>query len=262
MSLDPATVWSGLLVGIVVGFTGVGGGSLMTPILVLLLGVAPHTAVGTDLLFASVTKMVGVTVHHHQGTVDWRIVRLLATGSLPAAAATLVWMRLTDASHLNEGLLITAVGVALLLTSLGIFFKERLHALGRHLRLDVPVRFKAVQRPLTVATGAVLGVLVALTSIGAGALGTTFLVYLYPLRLTPRLLVGTDLAHAIPLALLTGLGHLWLGNVSWSLLGTLLVGSIPGVIAGSLVGTLIPLVLVQRGIALVLGAVALKMLLG
>lgn len=261
MSFDLVTGVAGLLVGVVVGITGVGGGSLMTPILVLIFGVAPQTAIGTDLLFAAITKIAATAVHHNAGSVDWRIVRRLAYGSLPAAALTLVWMNWSGAGRISDGVLITAVAVALLITAVGMLFKERLHAFGRHLRVDLPQRFKAVQRPLTVLTGVVLGVLVTLTSIGAGALGTVALVYLYPLRLTPRLLVGTDLAHAIPLALIAGLGHLWLGNVDYALLANLLLGSIPGVILGAIVGTRLPQAALQHGIALVLGAVAVKMLL-
>lgn len=261
MSLDLATGVAGLLVGVVVGITGVGGGSLMTPILVLIFGVAPQTAIGTDLLFAALTKIVATALHHNAGSVDWRIVRRLAWGSLPAAALTLAWMNWSGAGRISDGALMGAVAVALLITALGLLFKERLHAVGRHLRVDLPGRFKAVQRPLTVFTGVVLGVLVTLTSVGAGALGTVALVYMYPLRLTPRLLVGTDLAHAIPLALLAGLGHLWLGNVDYPLLANLLLGSIPGVILGSKVAGWLPAKVLQQCIAVVLGSVAVKMLL-
>ncbi len=260
MSFDAATTAAGALVGLVVGITGVGGGSLMTPLLVLLFGVAPQTAIGTDLLFAACTKVVGTAVHHQAGTVDWRIVRRLAWGSLPAAALTLAAMQSSGAGRISDGVLIQAVGAALLVTAFGMLFKERLHAFGRHLRIDLPDRFKAVQPGLTVLTGALLGVLVTLTSIGAGALGTVALVYLYPLRLTPAKLVGTDLAHAIPLALLAGLGHLWLGHVDFALLGRLMLGSVPGVVVGAMLGTRLPSAAVQHGIALVLGAVALKML--
>ncbi len=258
--MDLVTSVAGLLVGIVVGFTGVGGGALMTPILVLIFGVAPHTAIGTDLLFASITKMAGVGVHHQHGSVDWRIVRRLAYGSLPAAALTLGWMHWAGAGRIDGGLLISAVAVALLVTAAGMLFKEQLHAFGRRWRTGTPEQFKHVQPALTVLGGAVIGVFVTLTSIGAGALGTVMLVYLYPLRLTPKLLVGTDLAHAIPLALIAGLGHLWLGNVDWVLLGNLLLGSIPGVIVGSLLSTRMPGAWVQRAIAVVLGLVAIKLL--
>ncbi|MCW5666913.1 MAG: sulfite exporter TauE/SafE family protein [Piscinibacter sp.] len=260
MAVDAVTAVAGALVGVVVGLTGVGGGALMTPILLLVFGVAPHTAIGTDLLFAAATKVVGTAVHHNAGTVDWRIVRRLACGSLPAALATLAWMQWSGAGRISAGVLINAVAVALLITALGMLFKERLHAFGRHLRVDLPQRFKAVQPGLTVLTGAVLGVMVTLTSIGAGALGTVALVYLYPLRLTPAKLVGTDLAHAIPLALVAGLGHLLLGNVDFALLGNLMLGSVPGVLLGSLLSTRLPQQRVQQAIAVVLGLVALKLL--
>jgi len=262
LEFDGLTAMAGLLVGTMVGVTGVGGGSLMTPLLVLVFGVAPHTAVGTDLLYASITKIFGTAVHHNHGTVDWLVVRRLAYGSLPAAALTLVWMNASGADRISGGFIIGAVGVALLITAAGMLLKDRLHHLGRKLQLANTSRLKSLQPHLTVAGGALLGVLVTLTSIGAGALGTVMLVYLYPTRLTPSKLVGTDLAHAIPLALLAGLGHLSLGNVDYGLLLNLLVGSIPGVLVGSLVSTRAPLHFIRYAIAIVLGAVAVKLLAG
>lgn len=263
MTLDFNTGLAGLVVGCVVGITGVGGGALMTPILVLLFGVAPQTAVGTDLLYASLTKVFGTAVHHNHGTVDWQVVRRLAYGSLPAAALTLAWMSMNDVNRVKDGFIIDAVGVALIITALGMLFKDWLQGLGRKLRVSEgsQEKFKHVQPVLTVACGAVLGVLVTLTSIGAGALGTVMLVYLYPLRLSAHKLVGTDLAHAIPLALIAGLGHLTLGNVDYRLLLNLLVGSIPGVLIGAMISTRAPMTLIRYAIALVLGAVAVKMLM-
>lgn len=261
MQLDWMTGFAGLLVGTIVGITGVGGGALMTPILVLLFGVAPQTAVGTDLLYASITKVFGTAVHHNHGTVDWGVVKRLAWGSLPAAALTLGWMSLTETNRVKSGFIIDAVGIALIVTSLGMLLKDKLHALGRNLRVGDSEKFKHVQPVLTVAAGALLGVLVTLTSIGAGALGTVMLVYLYPLRLNASKLVGTDLAHAIPLALIAGLGHLTLGNVDYRLLVNLLLGSIPGVLLGAMVSTRAPLTFIRYAIAIVLGAVAIKMLM-
>jgi len=251
---------AGLMVGVVVGVTGVGGGALMTPILVMLFGVSPQTAVGTDLLFASITKVFGTVVHHNHGTVDWQVVRRLALGSLPAAALTLVWMSYSGAHRVKDGFIIDAVGVMLILTALGILFKDAVQGLGKHIRISNSDQFKHVQPVLTVLAGIFLGVLVTLTSIGAGALGTVMLVYLYPLRLNSSKLVGTDLAHAIPLALIAGLGHLTLGNVDYALLGNLLIGSIPGVLIGSVISTRAPLALIRNAIAVVLIAVAVKML--
>jgi uncharacterized membrane protein YfcA len=257
---DIPTGIAGLLVGGIVGLTGVGGGALMTPILVLIFGVAPTTAVGTDLLYASITKMFGTAVHHQQGTVDWPIVRRLAWGSLPAAALTLWWMHSLGVDHVRGGVVIFTLGIALCVTALGILFKEPLHALGTRFRLGDSVRFKAMQPGLTVGAGVLLGAMVTLTSVGAGALGTAMLVYLYPLRLDAARLVGTDLAHAIPLTLIAGLGHLTLGNVDLPLMLNLLAGSIPGVLAGSFISTRAPVKPIRCAIALVLLFVSYKML--
>jgi uncharacterized protein len=260
LEFDGLTAVAGLLVGTIVGITGVGGGALMTPILVLMFGVAPQTAIGTDLLYASITKCFGVAVHQGHGTVDWGVVRRLAYGSLPAAALTLAWMHFSGEGRIKTGFLINAVAIALIVTALGMLLKDWLHALGRKLRVTDASPFLKIQPIATVAAGIVLGVLVTLTSIGAGALGTVMLVYLYPLRLNASKLVGTDLAHAIPLALIAGLGHLALGNVNFTLLLNLLMGSIPGVLVGSFVSTRAPLTFIRYAIAIVLGAVAVKML--
>jgi uncharacterized membrane protein YfcA len=251
---------AGLLVGTLVGITGVGGGSLMTPLLVLLFGTPVTTAVGTDLLYASATKVFGTAVHQGHGTVDWQIVRRLATGSLPAAALTLWWMHTTGTGNIRSGVLILALGIALGVTALAMIFKDQLHALGSRLRTGDLERFRAAQPALTVLAGTLLGVMVTMTSVGAGALGTVMLVYLYPVRLTSARLVGTDLAHAIPLTLLAGLGHLSLGNVDFQLMLNLLMGSIPGVLIGSFVSARAPVKPVRYAIAGVLLIVSYKML--
>ena len=258
--MDWVTSIAGFGVGLVVGMTGVGGGALMTPILVLLFGVSPHTAVGTDLLFASLTKMFGVGVHGAHGTVDWLVVRRLACGSLPAAATTLALMVFLGQGQIREGLILHALGVALLITSAGLLLKERLHAIGQRFRTIDPAHFRRAQPALTVLAGAILGVMVTLTSIGAGALGTVMLVYLYPVRLTAAKLVGTDLAHAIPLALLAGAGHLALGNVDFGLLGTLLAGSIPGILIGATLSARVPEGLVRGAIAVILLYVGIRLI--
>ncbi|MBV9881492.1 MAG: sulfite exporter TauE/SafE family protein [Sphingomonadaceae bacterium] len=223
---------SGFVVGALVGMTGVGGGSLMTPVLILLFGFYPTTAVGTDLLFATVTKSVGTSVQRAKGTIDWRIVRLLASGSLPAAlAALLVLWRIGTPSHEISRIITSVLGIALLLTAVAVLFRTSIadwaHRRGRKLS---PGRTAAA----TVALGLVLGAAVTFSSVGAGAIGVTALVILYPEIPTSRI-VGTDIAHAVPLTLISGLGHLLLGSVDLGLLGLLLLGSIPGVILGSLV---------------------------
>lgn len=251
---------AGLLVGILVGATGVGGGAVMTPVLVLLFGIAPHTAVGTDLIFASVTKFVGVGVHGSQGRVDWQIFRRLSLGSIPAAVITLLWMRGNNLAGLRDDRIIFLLGAVLIATAVAMVTRPLLNRVGRSLRTADPAHFKLVQLPLTVLAGAVLGFLVTVTSVGAGALGAVMLVFLYPLRLTAGRLVATDLAHAIPLALVAGFGHVLLGNVDVRLLGQLLVGSIPGVWLGAHYGAKLPDAVLRVCIAVVLGLVGFKLL--
>jgi len=226
---------AGLLVGLLVGLTGVGGGSLMTPLLILLFGVHPVTAVGTDLLQAAVTKSVGTAVHGLSRTIEWRITGLLACGSVPATALTILVLSLRTepaASHLVSLLL----GVAVILTAVALVFRGALLRLSENSAVTLAPRRVA---QLTVVTGLVLGVLVTITSVGAGALGVVALAFLYPHMQTQRI-VASDIAHAVPLTLLAGLGHWWLGTIDWPLLGSLLLGSIPGIVIGSLVATRVP----------------------
>ena len=231
---------SGFLVGFIVGTTGVGGGSLMTPLLVLVFGVAPATAVGTDLLYAALTKFGGSWAHSRKGSVDWKIVRLLAVGSLPAALFSLWALHALRLDERQLKTLITGVlSVALVLTALALLLKPYLQKLGRR---SGGATFGLRARHLggaTVATGAVLGVLVTLSSVGAGALGMAVLMVLYPRHAAVRL-VGTDIAHAVPLTLIAGLGHAALGTVDFGLLGALLLGSLPGIWLGSHVSARLP----------------------
>jgi uncharacterized protein len=258
---DFATLLSGFIVGVIVGITGIGGGSLMTPVLVLLFGIAPQTAVGTDLLFACITKIFGTFVHGQKGAVDWEIVRRLSYGSLPAAAFTVILLAYAGGGQIRSGVILDALAVALLLTAAGLFVRKQLHQIGKRLRTEHAVRFKQLQPGLTVITGAVVGALVALTSVGAGALGTVALVYLYPYRLKPAKLVGTDIAHAIPLTLVAGGAHLLLRNPDFVLLGKLLMGSIPGIMLGSILSARISEVFVRNAIAATMAIVAVRLLL-
>jgi uncharacterized membrane protein YfcA len=221
---------AGFLIGLLIGLTGVGGGSLMTPLLILVFGITPVSAVGTDLLQAFVTKSVGTAVHGAGRTVAWRIVLRLATGSLPASALTVLLLSQRLHSVSGTRVIPIVLGASVILTAVAVLFK------GTLLRLTGPAAGRLSCRwsaALTVAAGLVLGVLVTLTSVGAGALGVVMLTFLYPDLPTSRV-VGADIAHAVPLTLVAGLGHWWLGSIDWSLLGALLVGSVPGVIVGSL----------------------------
>jgi len=261
MSIDWMNPVAGFGVGMLVGITGVGGGSLMTPILVLLFGMAPAAAVGTDLWFAAITKLVGGTVHHSKGSVDWQVMRRLSLGSLPSAVLTLWWLHVSGAAQMKQGLIISMLGVVLLLTALAMLLKKQLHAVGQSLRSKAPDAFKHAQPIATVLAGVLLGFLVTLTSVGAGALGTVMLLYLYPFRMTPARLVGTDIVHAIPLTMVAGTGHLLMGNVNLGLLGQLLLGSIPGIILGSLIGSRASEKFLRGAISVVLVAVGVKLLM-
>ncbi len=252
---------AGFLVGMLVGMTGVGGGALMTPILVLLFGVSPALAVGTDLWFAAITKTVGGFLHNRRGSVDWQVFRRLCLGSLPAALLTLAWLNASSIGQIRQGFVLTALGVVLLITAFAIIFRKKMQKWGESMRARMPVQFKRAQPALTVAAGSILGFLVTLTSVGAGAMGVVMLVYLYPRRMSPIKIVGTDIVHAIPLTILAGAGHLWMGNVDVQLLGTLILGSIPGIIIGSLLSSRVPEALLRTAIAVVLFAVGIKLVM-
>jgi uncharacterized membrane protein YfcA len=233
--MDFAHALSGFFVGLLVGVTGVGGGSLMAPLLILIFGVAPTTAVGTDLWFAGVTKTVGGTIHHAKHNADLKVVRRLMTGSVPAAIATLVAMNAMHWSQVKQGWLPITLGLVLVATAVATIVRPRLHHwVLVHGGADGFPGPNRLQLPMTIVAGAILGILVTLTSVGAGALGTTLLVFLYPVRLNAKQVVGTDIVHAIPLTLLAGVGHLLVGSVDGWLLLNLLIGSIPGIIIGSL----------------------------
>lgn len=222
-------IFAGFVVGLLVGLTGVGGGSLMTPILMIFFNVKAIVAVGTDLLYASITKSVGIFAHGKLGNIDWKIVRLLAYGSIPAAIATTLYLRQSGiASEETVANIKFWLGLALLLTSLSVLFRNQLAKLSKTGHWVNP----SYTPTLTVVLGLILGFMVTLTSVGAGALGVTALLILYP-KVPITRIVGTDVAHAVPLTLVAGLGHASLGTVDYQLLGTLLIGSIPGIWVGS-----------------------------
>lgn len=236
-SINPLFMLSGFVVGLLVGQTGVGGGSLMTPILVLIFGVHPATAVGTDLLYASATKSVGTLVHGLNHTVEWRIVRRLSTGSVPATILTVIAISHFNIGGPTSGRVISLVlGLMLLLTAASLIFRRQFLSLMGPV-LDRVSPLQAAR--LTVITGVLLGCLVTLSSVGAGALGVTALLLLYP-RIPMARIVGSDIAHAVPLTLVAGVGHWWLGSVDLPLLASLLSGSIPGIILGSYLSAHIP----------------------
>lgn len=247
---------AGALTGFIVGLTGVGGGALMTPLLLLFFGTAPLAAVGTDLWFAALTKVAIAGIHQRKGLIDWPIVRRLWMGSLTASAATLLWMLWQPVTAESTLLLKGAIAVAVCVTAVGLMVHKQLHSLGN--RIDAS-GLRRWQVPVTVAAGAALGVTVTLTSVGAGALGSVALLYLYPSRLTPPRLIATDVVHAIPLAMFAGAGHLIIGNVDGRLLLALLAGSIPAAIAGAYLSSRLPHVWLRWSLSMVLFVVGTKL---
>ena len=245
----PYTV-AGFAVGAIVGLTGVGGGSLMTPLLVLGFGVSPVTAVGTDLLFAGLTKVGGAVSHGIRGNVDWRVTGLLAAGSVPGALLALAALSvLPPAGAATKVLVPTALGIMLLLTALALVLRARLIAWAHaHAGDGWIARHRSLA---TITTGALIGIAVTFSSVGAGAIGVTALVLLFPLLATVRV-VGTDIAHAVPITLIAGLGHAALGNVNFPMLASLLLGSLPGILLGAKLAARLPERALRHSLAAVL----------
>lgn len=260
--INPLYSLSGLAVGILVGMTGVGGGSLMTPLLVLLFGVHPATAVGTDLLYAAITKSAGTLIHGGRRTIDWRIVGLLALGSIPATALTLLYVQTCGKSPEMTKLITTVLGYALFVTAAMLLLRgiiQKYAAKAQHAAEQAPPEDHRRRRAVfTTLTGLVLGFMVSLSSVGAGALGVTALIMLYPLLPTVRI-VGSDIAHAVPLTFLAGMGYFFIGNVDVAMLVALLIGSIPGIILGSFLAPKVPEKILRGLLAAVLTLVGFKL---
>ncbi len=252
-------VASGFAVGMLVGLTGVGGGSLMTPLLTLLFGINPTVAVGTDLAFASITKSAGTIAHRVRNTVHWDIVRRLCAGALPAALAATIALKYFGALDQHIGQIIRyTIAFSVLLTATAIIFRGRMQAwMNAHPERQLHGRAQTIA---TVISGAVIGVLVTVSSIGAGAVGATILVLLYP-KLKPAEIAGTDIAYAVPLTAIAAFGHWWLGSINWELLGTLLLGSLPGITIGSLAARAVPEKFLRGLLATTLTGVAAKLVL-
>ncbi|CAN7326917.1 sulfite exporter TauE/SafE family protein [Acidovorax sp. LjRoot118] len=264
---DLAFVFAGFAVGFIVGLTGVGGGSLMTPVLIFFFGIKPHLAIGTDLLFAAFTKMGGTVSMARQRLVPWRVVGQLCAGSIPAAILALWALKeLGPASAQAQRIMTTTLGFALLLTAAATLYKvvafsRQRQAADHALRL---ANADQATRPrhwsLPVLLGAVIGTLVTFTSVGAGAIGVTVLLLVYPLLPLPRI-IGADIAYAVPLTLVAGLGHASLGSVDWSLLAQLLAGSLPGIWLGSRLVTRTPERLIRSALSVLLAWAGAKLIL-
>ena len=220
---------SGFLIGVLIGLTGVGGGSLMTPLLMLFFKVPAAVAVGTDLLYAAITKSVGIIGHSKHNQIEWSIVKLLMLGSIPMSIFTsfLIGKNLSNETNITQFIELF-LGVALIITSIAIFFQPLIVAKSANNKL-IP---KKSQKKYTILLGIILGFIVTLTSVGAGAIGVTMLLVLHP-KLSIKKIIGTDIAHAVPLTLTSGIGHASIGTVDYGLLGILIIGSIPGVWLGA-----------------------------
>ncbi len=250
---------SGFAVGALVGLTGVGGGSLMTPLLTLLFGVTPTVAVGTDLAFASITKAAGTFTHRLRGTVDWQVVRLLCYGALPAAVIATLGLKHFGALNKEIGQVIRySIAGSVFLTVIALLFKGKMLAwLNAHPEKQLQGTQLAAA---TILAGLLLGTLVTISSIGAGAIGATLLVMLYP-RMPSAQIAGTDIAYAVPLTAIAAFGHWWLGSIHWDLLGSLLIGSLPGITIGSMAARAVPEKFLRGLLATTLTIVAAKLVL-
>ncbi len=256
MSIDPLYSFAGFAIGLLVGMTGIGGGSLMTPLLILFFGIHPATAVGTDLLYAAATKTCGTVVHGLARSIDWRTVRRLAAGSLPATIATLtVRSSMNLESRAARSVITLVLCVALLITAGSLIFRTAIVQFHRS-------RFRPLDEQrtalVTVLVGAVLGVLVTISSVGAGAVGVVALIILYP-DLRMARIVASDIAHAVPLTLIAGAGHWLIGTVDWHIVGSLLAGSLPGIVLGSCLAVRVPETALRLLLAATLVVVAGKL---
>jgi len=251
--LDFFYILAGASVGFIIGLTGVGGGSLMTPLLVLGFNIQPAIAVGTDLLYAAITKSSGVWTHQKLKNINWAIVKNLSLGSIPGSIGCIAAIQYLNLSgEVFEDIISVTLGFMLILTSIVIIFKE-----------DINKYFKRSPQSsdpspiIIISLGVILGVLVTLSSVGAGAIGSAILLILYP-SLKTRTIIGTDIAHAVPLTAIAGLGHFQLGHIDFTLLLSLLIGSIPAIYFGTMMGQNLPEKTLKYIVASILLLIGLK----
>ena len=242
--IEPVPALFGLLVGFLVGLTGVGGGSVMTPFLIAVLQVPAPTAIGTDMVYATVTKLTGSVQHYRQRSVNLEVAVFLGLGSIPASLLgvwTLEWIKGAFDAQAVRNIMVTIIAVTLVLVGASLVFRAFLPdrwVRGRKTVWDANSKMSFKRRLFTILFGATGGYLVGLTSIGSGSVMAVILLLLYPL--SPAVIVGTDIAHATVLSRVTGFAHITQGNVDFGLAGTLLLGSIPGVLIGSRLAPWIP----------------------
>lgn len=263
--MDPKVTVAGFLVGFMVGLTGMGGAALMTPILILLFGVRPLVAVGTDLAYGAVTKIVGAWQHHRQGSVDWRLGLLMASASVPASLVGVLMTKYISETNPSfvDFLIGRTLGIALVLVALAMLAKLFLAGRRAQIRatldnLPLARRRASFKLALTIFWGAVVGFLVGLTSVGSGSLIVPFLALVYPL--SARQVVGTDVFQASLLVSAAAMTHLYAGSVDLPLAGNLLLGSIPGVLLGSRLAARAPDRLLRGTLAVLLLGIGTRMI--
>ncbi len=250
---------AGALVGLIVGLTGVGGGALMAPILLIGFGLDLATVVATDLLFATLTKLAVTRVHHKNQFIDWQVTKRLWLGSIPATLL-IIWLAQSGNLFASPDWIIQLLGLLILLSAVSLLFGDRIQAMQTSNRIGHPDRFLNIQPTLTTVAGGLLGTLVTLTSVGAGALGAVLLRALYPLRMQAKKLIATDTIHAIPVSLLGGLSYLFLGLTELKVLGLLLIGSIPAALLGGILVARLPVKTTRFVLAVALIFAGLKLL--
>lgn len=250
----------GFIVGFIVGMTGVGGGSLMTPILVLGFNIQPAVAVGTDLLYAAITKSGGIFVHHKKGNIQWKILTLLFMGSIPATLCSLLVIKKLDSSGVNyENLIMTTLSIALILTGIFLLSKDQLKKISSEEKSEyIKALHRKYRKPITIFCGALIGVLVTISSVGAGVIGAAFLFFLYP-KYKAIKIVATDIAHAVPVTAIAGLGYAHIGTIDYELLLNLLIGSLPGIYLGSKFGSFLPDKIMRPILATMLVGIGLRL---
>ena len=264
-------ILAGVLVGFCVGVTGVGGGSLMTPILISLFRIEPHIAIGTDLLYAAISKFCGSFVHAKKMNIVWPIVIWLAVGSIPASFAT-HWVLdnyLSQSTH-YKAVLTMVLGFMLTITGLSILFRTQIENLfNKYRKQELPdmtqdlekVKLQAKEKRIAIMImGVILGIFVTLSSVGAGAFGIMALAVMFP-NLPMIRIIGSDVVHAVLLTLVAGLGHMSSGNVDFMLLMWLLVGSIPAIIVGTLLSSRMPEKLIRKILGITLFGLGLNFML-
>lgn len=259
--MELAYSFAGLVVGFIVGLTGIGGGALMTPILIVVFGIPPIIAVSTDLLYAAITKCGGMISYARKKLVEWKIVAMLLAGSIPGSLITISYLQGLEHLEEIEHLMNLTLGVSLVLTSVAVFLRNKIRNQAMKWQHTVAATHARRLRPIvTILMGIILGGLVTLSSVGAGALGTALLILLYP-RMTMPSIVGTDLVHAVVLTAIAGAGHYQMGSVDLDLLVYLLIGSLPGVFIGSHIGTRLSPKVMQPIMGSILLAIGLRFVL-